>query len=82
MKIVVLTMTSLYVSSDQDLGSRVCPHSGGACQGRDLCKAYKARETDAKWYQPSSLDELFGVIGSNPGCRVKLFAGDTGKGIS
>lgn len=65
----------------EDLGSRVCPHSGGACQGRDLCKAYKARETDAKWYQPSSLDELFGVIGSNPGCRVKLFAGDTGKGI-
>ena len=66
----------------QDLGAKVCPHSRGPCRGRQLCgKArLEASETDPQWYRPSSLTELFEILGNNPERRIKLLAGDTGRG--
>ena len=66
----------------QDLGAKVCPHSGGPCRGRKLCSEARleSSETGPQWYRPSSLTELFEILGNNPESKIKLLAGDTGRG--
>lgn len=65
----------------QDLGPRVCsdPASDWCL---DLSRGLKRTTFDPQWYRPSSLAELVAIARGNKEKRVRLVAGDTGKGLS
>ncbi len=52
----------------------------------DLCtelnRGLKRTTFDPQWYRPSSLAELVAIARGNEGQRIRLVAGDTGKGLS
>ena len=71
-------------SFHQDLGSStvLCPSTGELCKGQ-CCKQVRGRaESDPLWYRPSSLEELAALYNANSDKKIKLIAGDTGRGES
>ena len=47
----------------------------------DLSRGLKRTIFDPQWYRPSSLAELVAVVRGNEEKRIRLVAGDTGKGL-
>ncbi|KAL5509791.1 hypothetical protein EMCRGX_G005217 [Ephydatia muelleri] len=81
---ILEAMKTFAVDSDiawidiEDL-STTCPRTGKPCHG--LCKAHVRGPTDPVWYRPSTLTDVLTIIQNNPGSKVKLLVGDTGKGV-
>lgn len=63
----------------QDLGSKLCPHTGEICSGREVCRGTLSA-SDPLWYSPSSLRDVFEIVSAHPNAAVKLVAGNTGRG--
>ncbi len=64
----------------QDLAPRVCSDAGDLCL--DLGRGLRRTIFDPQWYRPSSLSELVAVARDNQGKRIRMVAGDTGRGQS
>ena len=66
----------------QDLGAKkICPKSGSVCRGGVCGSGLERAESGPQWFRPTSLAELAEVIAAKQDSRVKLVAGDTGRGI-
>ena len=77
----------MYYSITKDLGyssKKICPKSGEVCTNKsELCAGHRREaESGPQWFRPTSLNELAGVIGGiSSDSKVKLVAGDTGRGM-
>jgi xanthine dehydrogenase iron-sulfur cluster and FAD-binding subunit A len=58
----------------------MCPRTGALCKGQ--CHVRQRVESDPQWYTPTSLEELAALYAANPNNKIKLIAGDTGRGIT
>ena len=69
-------------SFHQDLGSTpvLCPSTGELCKGHCRVRVRERAESDPLWFCPSSLEELAALYNANSDKRIKLVAGDTGRG--
>lgn len=67
-------------SNLQELGSKVCPHTGKVCSRRELHRGTPPSASEPLWYAPPTLGDALAVITAHPNTVVKLVAGNTGKG--
>ena len=66
------------------MGRKFCPKTGDRCYGKCHPKGEKQLQvvgSDAVWYRPTTLDQLFKIIAANPGKKVRIVFGNTGSGI-
>lgn len=65
----------------QDLGSGavLCPSTGHMCKGQ--CRVRMRVESDPQWFCPPSLKDLAALYNANSDKKIKLIAGDTGRGV-
>ena len=66
---------------DRDLRSNtaLCPRTGEICKNQ--CCGRVREESDPQWYSPSSMEELSVIYNANLSSKIKLLAGDTGRGV-
>jgi len=65
----------------EDLGSKVCPHTGKVCSRRESHRGTPPSASEPLWYAPPTLGDALAVITAHPNTVVKLVAGNTGKGV-
>lgn len=76
---IIMYCTVLILSLTlQDLAP--CVYSDPDIICMDLAKGLKRTTFDPKWYCPSTLSELVAIARGNQEKRIRLVAGDTGKG--
>ena len=63
----------------QDLAAKCCKKE---CSKPLLCSAasYSRVSSDPVWYQPNELTQVFDIFSAHPSEKVKLIAGNTGRG--
>ena len=67
-----------YPCVSKDLAAKKCPRTARACYG--LLKPHLRSASDPVWFRPASLLDVLAILQAHPDGKVKLVAGDTGKG--